>query len=67
MGRKKTYDPEEVRRKAMGLFWEKGFHNTSANDLSEQLGINKYSLYAEFDSKHDLLESTLALSRRSNL
>lgn len=61
MGRVKTYDPEDVRRRAMELFWEKGYHDTSTSDLTRHIGINKYSLYAEFDSKEEVFKSAIQL------
>lgn len=54
MGRRKTYDRDEITERAMRLFWERGFHGTSTRDLTEAMGVNPYSLYAEFGSKEDL-------------
>lgn len=64
MGRHKTYDREDVTRKAMQLFWERGFHATSTQDLAEQMGVNRYSLFAEFGSKQGLFEAALAMYER---
>jgi len=61
MGRPKTYDPEEIARKAMELFWQRGFHATSTQDLVEHMNVNRYSLYAEFGSKQGLYEAALSL------
>jgi TetR/AcrR family transcriptional regulator, transcriptional repressor for nem operon len=63
MGRPKTYDREDVTRKAMQLFWEQGFEATSTKALAEHMGINVYSLFAEFESKQGLFEAALALYR----
>jgi TetR/AcrR family transcriptional regulator, transcriptional repressor for nem operon len=54
MGRPKTYDRDEITERAMRLFWERGFHGTSTRDLTEAMGVNPYSLYAEFGSKEAL-------------
>lgn len=54
MGRTKTYDRDEVTDRAMRLFWERGYHASSTRDLAEAMGINAYSLYAEFGSKEQL-------------
>lgn len=54
MGRRKTYDRTEVTDRAMQLFWDRGYHDTSTRDLTEAMGINAYSLYAEFGSKQQL-------------
>mgnify|MGYP002525954569 FL=1 len=64
MGRPKTYDPETMIDKAMEIFWLKGFHRTSTQDLVNHLQINRYSMYAEFGSKQDLYEAALALYER---
>lgn len=59
MGRPKSYDREEVLDRAMLLFWRKGYEATSTADLEAGMGVNRYSLYAEFDSKHGLYQAAL--------
>lgn len=59
MGRRKSYDRVEVLGKAMRLFWERGFHATSTRELAETMGVNVYSLYAEFGSKEGLYEAAV--------
>ncbi|MBL4908253.1 MAG: TetR/AcrR family transcriptional regulator [Sneathiella sp.] len=59
MGRKKSYDEEDVLEKAMFLFWRKGHQAVSTRDLADEMGINQYSLYASFESKDVLFEKTL--------
>jgi TetR/AcrR family transcriptional regulator, transcriptional repressor for nem operon len=59
MGRRKTYDRVEVTDRAMQLFWERGYHDTSTRDLTEAMGINAYSLYAEFGSKQQLYDDAM--------
>ncbi|SHJ62163.1 TetR/AcrR family transcriptional regulator [Pseudozobellia thermophila] len=54
MARKKQYDEAEVVEKAMNLFWRNGYTNTSMQMLEKEMGINKFSIYASFDSKHGL-------------
>jgi TetR/AcrR family transcriptional repressor of nem operon len=61
MGRPKSYDREDVAAKAMNLFWQRGFHATSTKDLADTMGINVYSLFAEFESKQGLYETALDL------
>ncbi len=60
MGRPKTYDRDEIIERAMRLFWERGYHATSTRDLTETMGVNPYSLYAEFGSKKGLYEAAIA-------
>ena len=64
MGRPKTYDREAIARSAMDLFWLHGFHATSTEALVAHMGINRFSLYAEFGSKQGLYEAALALYER---
>ena len=61
MGRKKLYDPDVLIGKAMELFRDHGYAGTSTQMLVEELGVNRYSLYAEFGSKQELFD--LALQR----
>jgi TetR/AcrR family transcriptional repressor of nem operon len=64
MGRPKSYDPEVIVDRAMEIFWLKGYHGTSTEDLVNHLQINRYSMYAEFGSKQDLYEEALAQYER---
>lgn len=64
MGRRKTYDAEKIARKAMELFWQKGYHATSTQALVEHMNVNRYSLYAEFGNKQGLYEAALSLYQR---
>ena len=49
----------ELTRQAARLFAEKGYHGTSTADLAAAMGVQKGSLYAHIDSKHDLLYRTM--------
>ena len=59
MGRKKTYDRYELIDKSMELFRDRGFAGTPTQVLVEVLGVNRYSLYAEFGSKQALFDAAL--------
>ena len=59
MARKKQYIEEEVLTKAMNLFWRKGYENTSMQMLEKEMGINKFSIYSSFGSKHGLFLESL--------
>jgi TetR/AcrR family transcriptional repressor of nem operon len=59
MPRAKTFDEEVALRKAMELFWEKGYEATSLHDLTEKLGIGKGSFYATFKSKEGLFNQCI--------
>ncbi len=52
--RLKEFDPDQALDAAMQLFWQKGFEATSMQDLVDQMGINRYSLYDTFGDKHQL-------------
>jgi TetR/AcrR family transcriptional repressor of nem operon len=59
MPRKKQFDPAIALRRAMELFWEKGYEATSIQDLVEGMGINRFSLYDTFGGKRDLFFAAL--------
>ncbi|MEG3619903.1 TetR/AcrR family transcriptional regulator [Magnetovibrio sp. PR-2] len=59
MGRKKKYDRDQLVAQALELFRDHGFAGTSAEMLVEALGVNRYSLYAEFGSKQELFDIVL--------
>lgn len=54
MARPKSFDPDTVLAKAMGVFWEKGYDAASISDLTAAMGINRFSLYDTFGDKHEL-------------
>ena len=59
MGRNKTYDRDVLIEKAMEIFRDHGFAGTSTQMLVEALGVNRYSVYAEFGSKQELFDAAL--------
>jgi TetR/AcrR family transcriptional repressor of nem operon len=54
VARTKEFDPDVALRKAMELFWLRGYEATSMADLVEHLGIARASIYATFGGKRDL-------------
>lgn len=44
----------------METFWQKGYHQTSMQDLVNSMGINRASLYDTFADKHTLYKLALA-------
>ena len=55
----KQYDRTEVLEKATLAFWTHGYEATSINDLVEQTGLNRGSLYTAFDGKRGLFVACL--------
>lgn len=43
----------------MELFWARGYHATSIQDLVDQLGVNRQSLYDTFGGKDELFQAVL--------
>lgn len=56
VGRPREFDPDQVEDAAMKLFWERGFDAVSISDVTAATGVNRRSIYAEFESKEKLFE-----------
>lgn len=54
VGRPKTFNRDEALTKAIGVFWKQGYEGASMKLLTDEMGINSPSLYAEFGDKHSL-------------
>ncbi len=54
MARPIEFDREDVLRKAIGVFWQKGYGGASIKDLVEATGLQPGSLYAAFGDKRGL-------------
>jgi AcrR family transcriptional regulator len=69
MGRKKQSVREDMLVSALQLFWERGFADTSMQELETVTGVNKAGIYAEFKSKLNLFLSALRfyLEKREGL
>jgi len=64
MARTKVFDEETVLNKAVNLFWEKGYNGTSAQDLVDELGISRSSLYDTYGDKYQLFKKSLLQYRK---
>ncbi|MCZ6730693.1 MAG: TetR/AcrR family transcriptional regulator [SAR324 cluster bacterium] len=60
-GPEKQFDPQEALKKAMLLFWAKGYAATGLAELQEQMGIGRKSLYDTFGNKRQLFIKALQL------
>jgi TetR/AcrR family transcriptional regulator, copper-responsive repressor len=59
MGRKRLFSREDVLKKALPVFWERGYAGTTVQDLELATGVNKSGLYSEFTGKEDLFTECL--------
>ncbi len=59
MARKANFDRDEKLLVAMDVFWRKGFANTSISDLTNELSINRFSLYNTYGDKQHLYYEAL--------
>lgn len=59
MGRKKNYDRAKLIEGAMEIFRDHGFAGTTSQMLVDGLGVNRFSLYAEFGNKQGLFDAAL--------
>lgn len=59
MARPATYDREEVLGRATAVFWERGYADTSINQLVQATRLQPGSLYAAFESKEGLFLAVL--------
>jgi TetR/AcrR family transcriptional repressor of nem operon len=59
MARTKRFDEEEVLNNAMLFFWHKGYNGTSPQEILDELGLSRSSLYDTYGDKKSLFISTL--------
>jgi TetR/AcrR family transcriptional repressor of nem operon len=61
MARPREFDRGEALKRAMAVFWEKGYEGTSTDDLVRAMGIGRQSIYDTFGDKHQLYLEALRL------
>lgn len=66
MARPRNFDKDLVLDQAMAVFWQKGYHATSYEDLVNRMGINRASMYNTFGDKHQLYMQALQRYREKN-
>jgi len=59
VGPNKQFDQDTVLKKALQVFWDKGYEATSIQDLISSMGINRASLYQTFGNKQSLYLTSL--------
>jgi len=62
--RYKEYNTNSVLEKCIPIFWEKGFRATSINEIVGVTGVNRFSLYHEFQNKEGILYNALKLYQK---
>jgi TetR/AcrR family transcriptional repressor of nem operon len=53
-GRPRSFDTEAAVKRAMEVFWSRGYHATALPDLLRATELSRGSLYAAFGDKHSL-------------
>ncbi len=66
MPRPRIFNEEEVLQKAMELFWKRGYHATSIQDIVSYLGVNRASLYNTYGSKEGLFKQAFRHYQQTN-
>ena len=59
MARPRSFDPAQTLSTAMKVFWERGYFNTSVDDLVAATGVSRYGLYDVYENKHGLFLAAL--------
>lgn len=61
--RYKEYNVNKVLEQSISLFWKNGFNGCSINKIVKETGVNRFSLYHEFENKEGILFESLNLYR----
>lgn len=61
MPRPLAFNRDDALDAALRLFWQRGYHNTSMQDLLDTMGLSRSSFYASFGDKHSLYLEVLEL------
>ena len=59
--RYKEFHKNTVLEKCIPLFWKNGFGACTISDIVRTTGVNRFSLYEEFNNKEGILHNALAL------
>ena len=57
------YNVNSVLEKSIKIFWDNGFRGTSINEIVNATGLNRFSLYHEFENNEGILYASLKLYR----
>ncbi|MEJ1318421.1 helix-turn-helix domain-containing protein [Latilactobacillus sakei] len=64
--RTKEFETTAVLDKAMLVFWRQGYEQTSMQNLVDEMGIHRRSIYDTFGDKHQTIYRSLSALSRSN-
>jgi len=59
MGRPKEFEEDDALFAAIDVFWERGYNNTSMQELCTAMGVSSGSLYFTFGDKENLFYAAL--------
>jgi TetR/AcrR family transcriptional repressor of nem operon len=59
MPRPKQFDVDQAMQEALDAFWEHGYTATSVQELQDEMGLNRGSLYGTFGDKKQLFLAVL--------
>ena len=59
MARTQEFDANEALDRAVGVFWDKGYFDTSMDDLVEAMGVARYGVYGTWGNKRELFLAVL--------
>lgn len=59
MPRPREFNPDEALQSAIELFWEKGYHASSVDEVVKRSGVAKYGIYGTFGTKRELFLKVL--------
>ena len=59
MPRHREFDPDDVLRVAVDLFWEKGYKGSSVAEIVKRSGVAKYGIYSSLGGKDEIFWKVL--------
>lgn len=59
--RYKEFNASKVLEDCISLFWKNGYSSCSVKQIVDQTGVNRFSLYNEFENKDGILAASLDL------
>ena len=58
-GRPRSFDKDDALKKAMYVFWEKGYEGTTMADIIQSIGMKAPSIYAAFGNKDAIFKEVV--------